>query len=100
MGVFRNPEGAPCAPTAAPQPAEILAAARGSAAGSSAGEVQTALLTDTAVVMLLSEWIVVTRLDASVKCASVARPPVSRDRMPLNIDPNALLRMLDMHGED
>eukprot|EP00933_Yihiella_yeosuensis_P037803 TRINITY_DN31795_c0_g1_i1.p1 TRINITY_DN31795_c0_g1~~TRINITY_DN31795_c0_g1_i1.p1 ORF type:complete len:508 (+),score=71.08 TRINITY_DN31795_c0_g1_i1:77-1525(+) len=90
VSVFRNRTGEVRLPTAAP-----------SFNGLQDAEVSAISLLDSELYIRTSHHIVRCKLDASVKVDGAApKLMVSQDKMPLGVDPQALLRMLDMHGED
>jgi len=102
VGIFRNPTGVARAPTAAPDLDGLLVGAGVGIGDDAAVEVMGALLSETAVLVLLACGVLVrVALDASVRLEVRPRPPLAaRNQMPMGVDPKSLLRMLDMQGED
>jgi len=97
VGVFRHPACAARAPTVAPQLDGLMGDAQEDI---NANEVRGAFLLENALVVLLGHKLVRYALDASVELPDAPRPLASRADLPLGVDPEALLRMLDMHGEE
>lgn len=92
VSIFKNPVDAARAPTAAVDLSTV--------SGIREAEVLAAVLTDKAVVINLQDCVVICYLNPSAKVPDIPKQLVSSDRMPLGIDPKALLRMLDLHGDD
>eukprot|EP00929_Paragymnodinium_shiwhaense_P096766 TRINITY_DN58451_c0_g1_i1.p1 TRINITY_DN58451_c0_g1~~TRINITY_DN58451_c0_g1_i1.p1 ORF type:complete len:557 (-),score=117.84 TRINITY_DN58451_c0_g1_i1:100-1770(-) len=93
--IFRRPSGSRAPTTAPPLMDDRLFDAEGNV------EVLGAVLTDDFIDILTPRWLVRCPLDKSVALPGEKKRALpSRDEMPMGIDPAALLRMLDLQGED
>merc|ERR1711874_502234 len=98
--VFRNPKEAKIAPMAGLDFCELLEQAaltgRGAHGAGASEEILGVAVLEVALVVTTRDCALWCQLDASVQVREVALPLAALERMPLGIDPKAVLRMLDM----
>ncbi|CAK9001730.1 9 [Durusdinium trenchii] len=87
VSLYRNPQGTRVAPLAS------LAVLDPPVLG-------LAIAAQDALVLRSAQSIIHCTIDLAVKVEVVKRPLISREQMPLGMDPEALLKMLDARGED
>lgn len=96
VNVFRNPDGSPRAPTAV-----VHLDGLQELAGSDHLEVLGVVLSEKAITVLMKHGLAFCEIDQAAELASQSpRTMLTSREMPMGIDPQALLRMLDMRGDD